>query len=111
MLLCTTDWISTAAPKRLYGVGGSFRAFASAYIKQSGYPLPVLHGLTIPKKAARGLLMAFAGKSPDMGGVPLGRQKTMPVAAKIIDCLWTLWSHRNLYKRDKHSRGVLAERN
>ena len=106
-----TDWISAAAPKRLYGVGGSFRAFASAYIKQSGYPLPVLHGLTIPTKDARGLLTAFAGKSPELGGVPLGRQKTMPVAAKIIDCLLDHCGAKEIYTSGTSIRdGVLAER-
>ena len=105
------EWISAAKPKRLYGVGGSFRAFASAYIKQSGYPLPVLHGLNIPTKAARSLLAAFTHRSPELGGVPLGRQKTMPMAAKIIDCLLDHCRAKEIYTSGTSIRdGVLAER-
>ena len=106
-----TDWISGASPKRLYGVGGSFRAFASAYIEQSGYPLPVLHGLTVPKKAAKGLLATFTGRSPELGGVPLGRRKTMPTAAKIIDCLLDHCGAKEIYISGTSIRdGVLSER-
>ncbi len=106
-----TDWISAVSPKRLYGVGGSFRAFASAYINHSGYPLPVLHGLTIPTKAAQGLLAAFADKSPKLGGVPLGRQKTMPIAAEIINSLLDHCGAKEIYTSGTSIRdGVLAER-
>ncbi len=105
-----TDWICDASPKRLYGVGGSFRAFASAYIDHSGYPLPVLHGLTIPKKVAKRLLLAFTGKSPEMGGVPLGRRKTMATAAKIIDCLLDHCGAKEIYISGTSIRdGVLSE--
>ena len=106
-----TDWISGASPKRLYGVGGSFRAFASAYIEQSGYPLPVLHGLIVPKKAAKGLLATFTGRSPELGGVPLGRWKTMPTAVKIIDCLLDHCGAKEIFISGTSIRdGVLSER-
>ncbi len=106
-----TDWISAKSSKRLYGVGGSFRALASAYIKQSGYPLPVLHGLTIPTQAAQGLLAAFASKSTKLDGVPLGRQKTMPVAAKIIHCLLDHCGAKEIFTSGTSIRdGVLAEK-
>ncbi len=106
-----TDWISANSSKRLYGVGGSFRALASAYIKQSGYPLPVLHGLTIPTKAAQGLLTAFASKPNELVGVPPGRQKTMPVAAKIIGRLLDHCGAKEIYTSGTSIRdGVLAEK-
>jgi len=80
-------WIAEAQGARIYGVGGSFRALGLAYIEQSGYPLPVLHGLRIPADEAEQLLSAFCREDPDLAGVPLGRQKTMPMAARIMRVL------------------------
>ena len=77
-------WITPGHKTRIYGVGGSFRALGLAYIEQTGYPLPVLHGLRMPGDEAGNLLDAFSRESPDLSGVPLGRQKTMPMAALIM---------------------------
>ena len=85
--LAQTPWIAAAQGGRIYGVGGSFRALGLAYIEQTGYPLPVLHGLRIPGDEAHQLLSAFCRESPDLAGVPLGRQKTMPMAARIMRAL------------------------
>ena len=85
--LAEIPWISDTAGDRIFGVGGSFRALGLAYIEQTGYPLPVLHGLRIPGKEANLLLSAFCRESPDLAGVPLGRQKTMPMAARIMRAL------------------------
>ncbi len=82
-----TPWIAGAEGQRIYGVGGSFRALGLAYIEQTGYPLPVLHGLRIPGKEAYQLLSAFCRESPDLAGVPLGRRQTMPMAARIMRAL------------------------
>ena len=82
-----TSWIAGTGGARIYGVGGSFRALGLAYIEQTGYPLPVLHGLRIPGDEAAHLLSAFCRESPDLAGVPLGRQKTMPMAARIMRVL------------------------
>ena len=80
----STPWLAGDSSTRIFGVGGSFRALGLAYIEQTGYPLPVLHGLRIPGDEAANLLSAFCRESPDLSGVPLGRQKTMPVAALIM---------------------------
>ncbi len=77
-------WLAEGFHDRIYGVGGSFRALGLAYIEQSGYPLTVLHGLRIPGRDAKNLLGAFSRETPDFSGVPLGRQKTMPMAALIM---------------------------
>ncbi len=37
-----------AAGRRLYFLGGSWRAFVKAHIAKTGYPLPVLQGYTLP---------------------------------------------------------------
>ena len=80
-------WLSSRPGTRIYGVGGSFRALGLAYIEQTGYPLPVLHGLRVPADEAGNMLSAFCRANPDLSGVPLGRQKTMPVAALIMRAL------------------------
>jgi exopolyphosphatase/guanosine-5'-triphosphate,3'-diphosphate pyrophosphatase len=86
--LAGEPWLAASPGTRLYGVGGSFRALGLAYIEQTGYPLPVLHGLRIPGDEAGNLLSAFCRKDPDLSGVPLGRQKTMPTAALIMRALF-----------------------
>ena len=83
----SVPWLGAGQPGRIYGVGGSFRALGLAYIEQTGYPLSVLHGLRIQGDEANNLLAAFCRESPDMSGVPLGRQKTMSTAALIM---WNL---------------------
>jgi len=85
--LAGESWLSARPGTRIYGVGGSFRALGLAYIEQTGYPLPVLHGLRIPGDDAGNMLSAFCRKDPDLSGVPLGRQKTMPTAALIMRAL------------------------
>jgi exopolyphosphatase/guanosine-5'-triphosphate,3'-diphosphate pyrophosphatase len=85
--LAGVDWLDGYAPRRLYGVGGSFRALGTAYVAQTEYPLAVLHGLTIPRDEAKQMLAAFSREKPDLSGVPLGRQKTMPMAALIMNGL------------------------
>ena len=92
-------WLAGGRTDRIYGVGGSFRALGLAYIEQTGYPLPVLHGLRVPGDEADNLLAAFCRESPDMSGVPLGRQKTMPMAALIM---------RNLLERSAAGRIVVS---
>ena len=86
--LAAEPWLAARPGTRIYGVGGSFRALGLAYIEQSGYPLPVLHGLRIPGEEAGNLLAAFCRRDPDLSGVPLGRQKTMPTAALIMRALF-----------------------
>ena len=80
-------WLAARPGTRIFGVGGSFRALGLAYIEQTGYPLPVLHGLRIPADDAGNMLSAFCRNDPDLSGVPLGRQKTMPTAALIMRAL------------------------
>ena len=46
-LLQSVDWLDEAVGATLYGIGGSFRALGSAYVKRSNYPLFLLHGLVL----------------------------------------------------------------
>ena len=86
-MMAAVPWLSEGRNSTLYGVGGSFRALGLAYIEQTGYPLPVLHGLRMPGRSVVSMLKAFCRDTPDLSGVPLGRQKTMPMAAQIMRIL------------------------
>ena len=85
--LAAVPWLDAGPKSRIYGVGGSFRALGLAYIEQTGYALSVLHGLRITGGDAVNMLSAFSRDNPDLSGVPLGRQKTMPTAATIMEAL------------------------
>jgi exopolyphosphatase/guanosine-5'-triphosphate,3'-diphosphate pyrophosphatase len=82
-----TAWIAARRAKRLYGVGGSFRAFGAAFFDRVSYPLPVLHGTKIKSDFMRGLCDELTTTPPNMRGVPLSRQHSMPMAAKIVRAL------------------------
>jgi len=80
-------WIKSFAAKQLFGVGGSFRALGLAFIGREDYPLPVLHGLKISSEMAMTLCDDFIQPDSALDGVPMARQRTMPMAAKIIRAL------------------------
>jgi exopolyphosphatase/guanosine-5'-triphosphate,3'-diphosphate pyrophosphatase len=80
-------WIKSVAAKQLFGVGGSFRALGSAFIGRNGYPLSVLHGLKISNEMVMTLCDDFIQSGSALGGVPVARRRTMPMAAKIIRAL------------------------
>ena len=80
-------WIKSFAAKQLFGVGGSFRALGLAFIEREDYPLPVLHGLKISSEMVMTLCDDFIQPDSALDGVPMARQRTMPMAAKIIRAL------------------------
>ena len=80
-------WIKSFAAKQLFGVGGSFRALGLAFIEREDYPLPVLHGLKISSEMVMVLCDDFIQPDSALDGVPMARQRTMPMAAKIIRAL------------------------
>ena len=84
LAMADKPWISKYGSECIFGVGGSFRALGLAHIDRAGYPLPVLHGLRISGRDADALLTSFTHPQPNLSGVPLGRQKTMPMAARIM---------------------------
>jgi exopolyphosphatase/guanosine-5'-triphosphate,3'-diphosphate pyrophosphatase len=83
----STDWLSSFEAKRLYGVGGSFRAFGSVFFNQTSYPLPVLHGTKITTDFMKSLCDDFSRQKTIFAGVPRSRRTSMPVAAKIVRAL------------------------
>ena len=110
-MMAAVPWLSEGRNSTLYGVGGSFRALGLAYIEQTGYPLPVLHGLRMPGRSVVSMLKAFCRDTPDLSGVPLGRQKTMPMAAQIMRILLShIQTDRIIVSGTSIRDGLIAEK-
>ena len=82
--ITSKKWIKKSKAKQLFGIGGSFRALGSAFFAREKYPLPVLHGTKISCRKVLSICNSLRKEEPDMTGIPLARQKNMPVAAEII---------------------------
>lgn len=50
--LSKIDWLSKGRGRTFYAVGGTWRALAKVYMEQTDYPLRVMHGFTLPTRAA-----------------------------------------------------------
>ena len=46
-LFKSIKWLKNSNNINFYGTGGSFRSLGSAYIKNTNYPLYLIHGLSI----------------------------------------------------------------
>ena len=86
-LLCAVDWLGDAAGATLYGIGGSFRALGSAYVKRSNYPLFLLHRLELNVPTVLDILTSLQGDEPDLQGIPAGRRDSIGMAADIMAAL------------------------
>ena len=105
----SVDWIAGRQAKRLFGVGGSFRAFGTAFFDRASYPLPVLHGTKIKADFVRGLCDDFTKPIPNFDGVSVSRRGSMPVAAKIVRALIEVSGVRQLIVSGTSIRdGVIA---
>ncbi|HQT78724.1 MAG: exopolyphosphatase [Acidocella sp. 20-63-7] len=83
--LQSVPWLSEAAGKDMYLVGGAWRALARIHIAQTGYPLAMVHHYTIGREDARelsGLLSTAPRKVLErLPGAPRRRLDDLPFAA------------------------------
>ncbi len=86
-LLNSVDWLEKLSGAPLYGIGGSFRALGSAYVKRTGYPLFLLHGLELKSRTVMDILASLKADKPDLQGVPVGRRASIGMAAEIMSSL------------------------
>lgn len=79
------------APPSLYALGGSFRAFAGAWMQLSGYPLRVLQGYSLPlEEAVSGAERIAKTKPADLrqiSGVSERRARVTPAACLVLSRL------------------------
>ncbi len=87
LLLQSVDWLDEAVGATLYGIGGSFRALGSAYVKRSNYPLFLLHGLELTISTVLDILTSLQGDDPELQGIPAGRRDSIGMAAEIMVAL------------------------
>jgi exopolyphosphatase/guanosine-5'-triphosphate,3'-diphosphate pyrophosphatase len=93
--ICATldeiDWLGKYAGKTLFPIGGAWRAFARLKIKESGYPLDIIHGYTVPVDSAvetATLLMDLPKKSlADLENVVRQRRMSMPLTGLLLNKL------------------------
>ena len=86
-LLLSVKWLEKAKNLIFYGTGGSFRALGSAYIKNSNYPLYLIHGLSIKTEKSVVLLDKILEAKKEFPGIPQNRIPTINNAANIMQYL------------------------
>ncbi len=84
-------WLKTVRRRRLYVVGGSWRAVAKLHMAQTNYPLRVIHHYTIPASQAADFLAQVARQTRvAFDRVPVvsrRRSDTLPYAALVLEGL------------------------
>jgi exopolyphosphatase / guanosine-5'-triphosphate,3'-diphosphate pyrophosphatase len=76
-----------------YAVGGTWRNLARLHMRQTGYPLTVLHYYTMARDSARSVAGLVAGLSPaslkDVRALSRSRADTLPFGALVLDRILT----------------------
>lgn len=83
------DWLDKYAGKTLFPIGGAWRAFARLKIKDSSYPLDIIHGYTITADDAAETATVLTGLSKQslMGLESVVRQRrmSMPLTGLLLN--------------------------
>ncbi|MEI8393564.1 MAG: Ppx/GppA family phosphatase [Rhodospirillaceae bacterium] len=89
--LAKLDWLKSCRRRRLFAVGGSWRALAKLHMAHVNYPLHVIHGYTMPGPLAgdfAGTVGRHARNTWDKtGAVSRRRGDTLPYAALVLEGL------------------------
>lgn len=82
------DWLDKFAGKTLFPIGGAWRAFARLKIKDSDYPLDIIHGYTIPAEDATETAKLLTGLSKQslsgLESVVRQRRMSMPLTGLLL---------------------------
>ena len=82
--------------RRLYLVGGSWRALGRVVIERTGHPLSILHEYAFTAKQARDVAGFLTGSEPEdlsrLAGVPSGRIDSLPLAGLLLKSLLEMFS-------------------
>jgi exopolyphosphatase/guanosine-5'-triphosphate,3'-diphosphate pyrophosphatase len=82
------DWLGQYAGKTLFPIGGAWRAFARLKIKDSDYPLDIIHGYTIPADDAAETATVLTGLSEQslagLESVARQRRMSMPLTGLLM---------------------------
>ena len=85
--LRSLGWIKEARGQRLYVVGGTLRAIATAYSSQSRKRLDLVHGLVLPVPELVEMIDAIEEVDGQMQGIPPARRPSMKQAILVMRSL------------------------
>lgn len=81
-------WLGACQGQPIYLVGGSWRALTHLHIHMTNYPLPIIHGYTMPADAAERLLRASRNldrkKAREIPNLGERRLPSLPIAALVL---------------------------
>ncbi|MHC0053879.1 Ppx/GppA family phosphatase [Actibacterium sp. D379-3] len=87
--------------KRLFLVGGSWRAIARLDMERRGYPLTVLHEYRMTRQSINNTITWIAANDPDVlrarSGVSSERMALVPVAAQVLKQLLATFKPREIF--------------
>ena len=86
-LFKSIKWLKKSNKINFYGTGGSFRSLGSAYIKNTNYPLYLIHGLSIKTESSVLLLEEIIDSKEEFPGISQNRMPTIKNAANIMQNL------------------------
>ncbi len=88
--LSKQSWLKTYRKRRLYVVGGSWRALAKLHMARNNYPLRVIHHYTIPALQAANFCAGVAAQAASYDKeAPISRRRvdSLPYAALALEGL------------------------
>jgi len=90
--MANVSWLADGKGRPFYAVGGSWRALAHLHMEQTGYPLRVTHGYTIPTAEAIAFceLVRKSKKLSTLSGIEdlaRARREVLPYGALVLERL------------------------
>jgi exopolyphosphatase / guanosine-5'-triphosphate,3'-diphosphate pyrophosphatase len=89
--LAPMKWLTEARGQPFFAVGGTWRALAKLHMRQTNYPLTVVHGYSIDGRKAHQVTARFANSSPAalrrLEGMSAGREETLPFGALLLNAI------------------------
>ncbi|MDH3737710.1 MAG: Ppx/GppA family phosphatase, partial [Alphaproteobacteria bacterium] len=114
-VLGSADWLPEITGRRLYAIGGAWRAIARLHMIQSGYPLRVIHSYTLRADRVAEFCHVVGGLSraslPLTEAVPSQRAASMPVSAMVLErVIQKLAPHEVVFSALGIREGILFDR-
>lgn len=90
--LSRVDWLQKGKGRPFYAVGGTWRALARLYMEQYDYPLRVMHGFSLPTRAALAFCESMRKQKrltavPGISEISKPRREVLPYGALALEQL------------------------
>ena len=83
-MISNVDWVAAQQSKRLYVVGGTWRAIATAHAAQSRKRVDIVHGFTLTRKNLLRFLDTIEASEGEIEGISPARRGSMVQAIKVL---------------------------